>query len=438
MHIPYPDAVGPEKFRQILRHLFRESCHQHPLVPLGPGADLLHQIVDLALYRAHLHPGVQQSGGADDLLHDVVRPLPLVRPRRGGDEHRLTDAALKFLEFQRPVVEGAGQAEAVPHQRFLSGPVAVVHGPDLRQRHMALVHKQQEIIRKEVQQGHRGAARRTVGDDPGIVLNTGAIPQLPHHFHVVFRPLADALGLHQHLIVIEIFYLVLQFRPDLAQGLLHLLLGGDVVAGGVDGHMVQHPVHRTGEGVKVGDPVDLIPEELHPDGVVLIVGGVDLHRVPPHPEPVPLEGHVVPLVAVLHQTAQQLVPVPLRPLTQRNHHLGEVVRLAQAVNAGHGGHHDHVPPLQQGTGSGQPQAVDLIIGRCVLGNIGIRVGDIGLRLVVIVVGDKILHGVVGEKLLEFRTKLGCQCLIVGQHQRRPLDLLNDLGHGVGLAGAGDA
>ena len=57
------------------------------------------------------------------------------------------------------------------------------------------------------------------------------------------------------------------------QGLVHLLLGGDIVAGGVDGHMVQHPVHRTGEGVKVGDPVDLIPEELHPDGVVLIVGG---------------------------------------------------------------------------------------------------------------------------------------------------------------------
>ena len=116
---------------------------------------------------------------------------------------------------------------------------------------MALVHKQQEIIGKEVQQGHRGAACWTVRDDPGIVLDAGAIPQFPHHFHVVFRPLADALGLHQHLIVIEIFYLVLQFRPDLAQGLLHLLLGGDVVAGGVDGHMVQHPVHRTGEGVKV-------------------------------------------------------------------------------------------------------------------------------------------------------------------------------------------
>ena len=210
------------------------------------------------------------------------------------------------------------------------------------------------------------------------------------------------------------------------------------MAGGVNGHVVQYPVHRTGEGVKIGDPVDLVPKELHPDGVVLIVGGVDLHRVPPHPEAVPLEGHVIPLVAVLHQTAQQLVPVPLRPLTQRDHHLGEVIRLAQAVNAGHGGHHDHVPPLQQGAGGGQPQAVDLIIGRCVLGNIGIRVGDIGLRLVVIVVGDKILHGVVGEKLLEFRTKLGRQCLIVGQHQRRPLDLLNDLGHGVGLAGAGDA
>ena len=141
VHIPYPDIGCPEKLRQILCHLLGKGSDQHPFVPLGPSPDFLHKVVDLPFHRANLHPGVQQSGGADDLLHDVVRPLPLVGPRRGGDEHRLTDAALKFLEFQRPVVEGAGQAEAVPHQRFLSGPVAVVHGPDLRQRHMALVHK---------------------------------------------------------------------------------------------------------------------------------------------------------------------------------------------------------------------------------------------------------------------------------------------------------
>ena len=65
-------------------------------------------------------------------------------------------------------------------------------------------------------------------------------------------------------------------------------------------------------------------------------------------------------------------------------------------------------------------------------------GDIGLRLVVVVVGHKVLHGVFREKLPELLAQLGGQCLIVGQHQCGTLHLLDDLGHGVGLAGAGNA
>ena len=65
-------------------------------------------------------------------------------------------------------------------------------------------------------------------------------------------------------------------------------------------------------------------------------------------------------------------------------------------------------------------------------------GNIGLRLVVVVVADEVLHGVVGKELLELRAELGRQGLVVGQDQRGPLDGLNDLGHGEGLAGAGNA
>ncbi len=65
-------------------------------------------------------------------------------------------------------------------------------------------------------------------------------------------------------------------------------------------------------------------------------------------------------------------------------------------------------------------------------------GDIGLGLVVVVVGDKVLHCVVGKKLLELGAQLGGQGLVVGQHQGGALHLLDDLGHGEGLARAGDA
>ena len=438
VHVPHPDAGIFQILRQVLRHLLGEGGHQDPLVFGSAGADLVHEIVDLPLHGPDLHPGIQQSRGPNHLLHHLVRPLPLVGAGRGRDEHRLADPLLELLEFQRPVVVGAGQPEAVLYQGVLPGVIAVVHGPDLGQRHVALVHKQDKIIREEVQQRHGGGSCGPVGDDAGVVLDAGAVAQLRHHLHVVLRPLTDPLGLHQLPIVGEHLHLVLQLRTDLADGLVHLLLGGDIVAGGVDGDMVQHTVDRAGEGVEVTDAVDLVPEELHPDGVVPVVGRVQLHRVPPDPEHVPLKGDVVALVADLHQPPQQLVPVPLGPHPEGHHQLGEVVRFAQAVDAGHGGHHDHVPPLQQRAGSTEPQPVDLVIGRGVLGDIGVGVGDIRLRLIVVVVGDEVLHGVVGKELLELGAQLGRQGLVVGQDQSGPLDLFDDLGHGEGLAGAGDA
>ena len=316
--------------------------------------------------------------------------------------------------------------------------VPVVHGPDLGQGDVALVDKQDKALREEVQQRHGRGPGGPLGDDAGIVLDAGAVAQLLHHLHVVLRPLADALGLDQLAVLGEDLHLALQLAPDLADGPVHLVLGGDIVAGGVDDDMVQLQVHRPRHGVEPADPVDLVPEELHPDGGVLPVGGPDLHRVPPDPEHVPLEGDIVPLIADLHQPAQKLVPLPLRPGPQGDGELGEVLRPAQAVDTGDGGHDDDVPPLQQGEGGGEAEAVDLVVGGGVLGDIGVRVGDIRLGLVIIIIGDEVLHRVVGEELLELGAQLGGQGLVVGQHQGGPLDGLDDLGHGEGLAGAGDA
>ena len=53
-------------------------------------------------------------------------------------------------------------------------------------------------------------------------------------------------------------------------------------------------------------------------------------------------------------------------------------------------------------------------------------------------GDEIFHRVIREKLLELAVKLGRQRLVVGNDQCRLLHPLDDIGHGEGLAGTGDA
>ena len=202
--------------------------------------------------------------------------------------------------------------------------------------------------------------------------------------------------------------------------------------------MVNDPLGLTGNGVKLADAVHLIPEELHPDGVSVGIHRINLHRVPPDPEHIPLKGHIVALIANFHQLAQQPVPGILLPPAQGDDHVGIVNRVAQTVNARHRGHHDHISPLKESRRGAVAQPLDLGVDRCILFNKSIRVGDIRLRLVVVVVGDEILHRILRKKLPELLAKLGRQRLVVGQHQGRPLDLFDDLGHGVGLAAAGDA
>ncbi len=85
-----------------------------------------------------------------------------------------------------------------------------------------------------------------------------------------------------------------------------------------------------------------------------------------------------------------------------------------------------------------PELVYLVIYGTVLFNICIRRRHICLRLVVIIVGHKILNRVFREKLFKFRIKLRSQRLVVCYNQRRLSQLLYDIGHGKGLAGAGDA
>ena len=438
VHIAHPDAQGAEVGGQILRHLFRERCDQHALVFLLPRVYLRHKVVYLPDNGAHLHPWVEKPRGADDLLHDLIGLLPLKLAGGGGDEHRLRKASLELLEFQWSVVEGAGQAEAVVHQTLLAGVVAVVHGAYLRQRDMALVHEQHKILGKEVQQRHGRTAHGPLRDNAGVIFNAGAVAQRAHHLHIVAGALVEPLRLHQLTVVLKPFPALGQLTLDLLRGALQLVLRGDIVAGGIHRRMGKLLYRRPRDGVELRNAVYLVAEELHAQGAILVIGGIQLHGVAADAEYIALKGDVVALVAILHQTAQQLVALHGHARAQGDHHAGEVLRLAQTVDAAHGRNNNNIPPLQQGAGGTQAQPVYLLVGRGILFNVGVGVGNICLRLVVVVVADEILHGVVGKELAEFLTQLGGQRLVVRQHQRRAVHPFDDLRHREGLAAAGNA
>ena len=77
---------------------------------------------------------------------------------------------------------------------------------------------------------------------------------------------------------------------------------------------------------------------------------------------------------------------------------------------------------------GMAEPVDVVVPRAVLLDVQVGLRDVGLGLVVVVVGDEVLDGVVREELAELVAELRGERLVVGDDQGRAADLLDDPGH----------
>ena len=400
--------------------------------------DLGDKIVDLPLDGAHVDLWVGETRRADDLLGDLARARALILAGCGGNVNDLVDALLKLLKLQRAVIKGRRQPEAVFDERLLARAVAAVHGAHLRQCDVRFVDKHEKVLREIVEQRHGGAPDRAAGDDARIVLHAGTIAQLLDHLDIEIRALRDALGFERLVVVLEKLNALVALAADLLHGARHFLRRRHIVARRVNGRVAER-VHRSArEREDLTDALDLVAEVLHADGLIAPVGREDLHRVAAHAEHIALEGDVVSLIPAVDELFQKLLLRQAAAGAERNGHAGKIVRLAETVDAAHGRHNDHVPPFQQRKRRRKAQPVDLLVRGGVLFDVGIRVRDVRFRLVVVVVGNEILHGVVREKLLELAAKLGGERFVVREHERRTLHALDDFRHRVRFAGARDA
>ena len=82
--------------------------------------------------------------------------------------------------------------------------------------------------------------------------------------------------------------------------------------------------------------------------------------------------------------------------------------------------------------------VYLLINARVFLNVGIGLRNVGLRLVVVVVGNKIVNGALRKKLFKFLIKLGGQHFVGGYDQRGQIHLFNHRCHRKSFAGTGNA
>ncbi len=165
---------------------------------------------------------------------------------------------------------------------------------------------------------------------------------------------------------------------------------------------------------------------------------MDFECVAANPEATPDQVRVVALVLHVDKPAQHSTLVDHVAHTQVQHLAQVFLRCAQPVDGRDRCHHDHVPTGQQRSRGRVPQPVDLVVDAGVFLDVRVRSWHVCLGLVVVVVGDEILHTIVGEELTKLVRKLCRQRLVGSEHQRRTLRPLDRPRDRRALARAGDA
>ena len=400
MQVPDLDVVFHQEVGQVFRHALGQGGHQYPLLHRHPLVNLRQQIVHLCRRRAHLDFRVQQAGRPHHLLHHLAGVFRLVVAGGGRHKDHLRCNPLPFLKPHGPVIQCRRQPEAVFHQGFLPGAVALIHGADLRNGYVGLVHHQQGIGWQVIEQGGRRLARGTARQIAGVVLDTVAVTQLHHHFHVVAGTLFQPLGFHQPVVVPKLLQAHFQLRSNILHRIQHLLPGRHVVGFRVNGHPGHPAQHFPGERIEVAEVFHLVVEQLNANGFALGFSREHIDDVAAHPVIGAVELDIVTGVLQFGQPAQDRALINLIAAIKVQHHLQVGFGITQTIDGRHRGHDNGIRPLQQRLGGRQAHLLDVFVDGGVFLDKGVGRRHIGFRLVVIVVRHEILHRVIREELLE--------------------------------------
>ena len=216
-----------------------------------------------------------------------------------------------------------------------------------------------------------------------------------------------------------------ELRLDALDRVFDTLAGDDEVAGRIDGHAIPSVELLAGQRIDLMNALDLIAEHLDPNPV-LLVGGIDFHDVTANAEGAAAERHIIPAVLDVHEPAENYLSWDGLPDLNEQHQALEAFRITQPVDAGHAGDDYHVVTGDEIGRRLQAQAIDIFVDRGVLLDIRVGRGQVGLGLVVVIVGNEVPDGVMREVGAEFPVELSRERLVVADDERRKTELGNNV------------
>ena len=218
----------------------------------------------------------------------------------------------------------------------------------------------------------------------GVVFNAGTVTQFSQHFQIELGARLDPVRFHIFLVFQKEGHPLIQLALDILQRAAKFVFVHNEVDGGIHRIAVHLAQTLVGDGMQLFQAHDFVAEKLHPQAMFQI-SGIDIHNVAPHAERSPFKGNVIAAVMGCHELLEQAVAIHFHTHFQPDQRFPVFLGHAKPVDAGDGCHDDHVPPLHQAHGGTQAQLFDFIVDIRVLFDVDIFAGNVGFRLIIVVI-----------------------------------------------------
>mmetsp|Transcript_13930 Transcript_13930/g.35557 ORF Transcript_13930/g.35557 Transcript_13930/m.35557 type:complete len:297 (-) Transcript_13930:608-1498(-) len=254
-----------------------------------------------------MHSRVEHPRRPNDLLrHRPLTPSQLQVTRRGAHKQAGLHLRPELEIAQWAIVHRRRQAEAIVDESFLARPVSGIHRADLRHGHVALVHNEQPVRGKVVQQRVRGAPGISSGEVTAVVFNAGAVAHGAEHFQVVVDFLAQPCGFNGLAHFLERFHLLVRFFGNLGESRLELLFWCDEMLRRINAHPLLFRPHHARHAVENHNAFDSITEEIDAINHRVVPRYADVQNVATEPKCAARNLYVVPSVLEAHELVQDV------------------------------------------------------------------------------------------------------------------------------------
>ena len=178
---------------------------------------------------------------------------------------------------------------------------------------------------------------------------------------------------------------------------------------------------------------DLISKKTYFPKWVAFVSRKDLDRISGRSENSSFEFKIISLVLKIRKLPAKFLWRNPPSNFQGHNDIGITFDGTYAIYARNAGNNDDIMTFQERPRCWMSHSVDLFINCRSFFDIRIRVSNIRFRLIVVIIRDKILHGIVWKKRLHLRKNLSSQCFVMGHYQSRAIQILNNIGNGESLS-----